>query len=114
MTPRIKEFWESVKYAPAEQMAQQAPEQKSPAEEEGDEEEVNTHFLHEEIFREEQPKAEEKKQTGSFIADLPESSLPKFDFALGIDTPEFKAFCRKHKLTKEQVSELLRRVEKRG
>ena len=74
------------------------------------EEEVNTHILQEqEVFT---PDPETKKNAEVSVEDIPESQLPHFDFALGVETPEFKAFCRKHKLNKNQIIQLIKRLEK--
>lgn len=98
-----------------------------------EEEEVNTHLLndHQEgtfFFggvpgkggtsapaREKLPeKLPEKPVNPSEIRtvwDIPEDQLPEFSPALGVSTPEFKAFVKKHKFSKAQIIELVRRLE---
>ena len=46
------------------------------------------------------------------VEDIPESQLPEFDVALGVETPAFKAFVRKHKFNREQVIQLVKRLER--
>lgn len=96
-----------------------------------EEEEVNTHLLNdhrEETFffggvpgkggtsapaREnpvEKPAADNSPEI-RMVRDIPESYLPFFSPALGVSTPEFKAFVKKHKFSKAQVIELVRRLE---
>lgn len=80
------------------------------------EEEVNTHILKEEEENQtsvpEKAENVEARQCDVCIDDIPDDQLPRFDFALGVETPDFKAFCRKHKLKKEQVVQLIKRLEK--
>ena len=109
MTPRIKEFYENIKDNPA--APAETAQENAVCEEE--QEEVNTHFLQEEVVREKQAPVEEKKKDGTTVESIPESELPEFDFALGVETPAFKAFVRKHKLNKEQAAALVKRLEKR-
>lgn len=47
------------------------------------------------------------------IADIPEEFLPPFKKELGIHTPGFAEFCRKHSMTAEQTVALVRRMEQR-
>ena len=133
MTPKVKEFWEMVKSGdiavdPDPGICAETAIEEFPVEEE--EEEVNTHYLEEELNRDHvvygdaprmgtsAPKSEEKKEKQKsakelMIWDIPEDELPAFSAALGVSTPEFKAFVKKHKLNKEQIAELVRRVERR-
>ena len=55
---------------------------------------------------------EETADSAFAVEDIPEAQLPEFDVALGVETPAFKAFIRKHKLTREQVVQLVKRLEK--
>ena len=100
-------------------------------EEEEEEEEVNTHLLNdhrEETFffggvpekggtsapARETPvekSAADNSPEIRMVRDIPESYLPFFSPALGVSTPEFKAFVKKHKFSKAQVIELVRRLE---
>lgn len=132
MTPKVKEFYEEFLNSGVTEcygMERNGTEPEEESDEEPDEE-VNTHFLNEELNRDHviygdaprmgtsAPKSEEKeeKQKSSkelMIWDIPESELPAFSAALGVSTPEFKAFVKKHKLNKEQTAELVRRVERR-
>ncbi|MBR2510450.1 MAG: hypothetical protein IKB71_12000 [Lentisphaeria bacterium] len=80
-------------------------------------EEVNTHILQENDKDTFSPDPEQTKNAEVPLADfavedIPESQLPHFDFALGVETPEFKAFVRKHKLNKSQIIQLIKRLEK--
>ena len=128
MTRKVREFYEGVERNGTEcyGMLRSVTE---PAEEEP-EEEVNTHFLDEELNRDhvvfgdaprvgtsapsvEMKEAEEKSLEQLSVWDIPKSSLPEFSPALGVSTPGFKEFVKKHGLNKEQVAELVKRVERK-
>lgn len=57
-------------------------------------------------------RAEEKPQTSEEwqVSTIPESELPPFDAQLGVNTPGFGEFVSKHKLNKEQVGALIKRI----
>ena len=134
MTPRVKAFYEAVKDMPELPPAADAPEMVENPQFEAalnDAEEVNTHKLAEDMpevrlafgdapspggtsapAREKTPEAV-KDPAALSVWDIPESELPPFDPALGISTPEFKTFVRKHKLNKEQSAELVKRLERK-
>ena len=94
------------------------------------EEEVNTHFLDDELNRDhvvfgdaprvgttapvsEKKEPEEKSLEQLSVWDIPESSLPEFSPALGVSTPGFKDFVKKHGLIQEQIAELVKRLERK-
>lgn len=94
-----------------------------------DEEEVNTAYLQERLDNPQMtfgdaprqgtsaPPAEEKTENKKVLQqlavwDIPKSELPRLDVALGVYTPEFKEFVKKHNLTKEQAAELVNRIER--
>lgn len=135
MTPRVKAFYEEVRGEVKTETETENPEDiRSVAEScqmEEEEEEVNTHLLDDELSRERivfgdaplkggtsapaaEKKPEEKKSARALsIWDIPGESLPAMDPALGVATPEFKNFVKKHKLDKEQTIELIKRLERR-
>ena len=47
------------------------------------------------------------------IATIPDDELPPFSKEYGSDTPGFREFCDKHKLTPPQVAALVRRLERK-
>ena len=133
MTPRVKAFYEEVKDLP-ENAADPADDPAADPDDDAPEEhaeEVNTHKLadvpamEEHIFFGGAPNrggtsapAPEKKETPKdrhalSIWDIPQSDLPAFSPALGVETPEFKSFVKKHKLSKDQCIELIKRLERR-
>lgn len=61
---------------------------------------------HVETWAEEKPQTSEEWQ----VSTIPESELPPFDAQLGINTPGFGEFVSKHKLNKEQVGALIKRI----
>lgn len=110
MTRKIREFYAS--FCEQNSCGNEQLEQKSE-----EEEEVNTHILQENDKDTFSPDPEQTKNAEVPLADfsvedIPESQLPHFDFALGVETPEFKAFVRKHKLNKTQIIQLIKRLEK--
>ena len=140
LTPKVKAFWETYSVtaaAPETQESSGAPEfEAQPAAADTsaafqEEEEVNTHLLndHQEgtfFFggvpgkggtsapaREKLPEQKNELKSSKALAvwDIPEDQLPEFSPALGVSTPEFKAFIKKHKFAKEQVIELVKRLE---
>lgn len=138
LTPRVKAFVASAPQLPvAEAPAAEAPAAEAPEMTENtdfsklgepDDEEVNTHILKESdehIFfgdaprhgtgvpaTEEKPAADPAPEAIS-VYDIPETSLPAFDPALGAASPELKSFIRKHKFNKVQAAELIRRLERK-
>lgn len=133
LTPRVKAFVASAPQLPvAEAPAAEAPEMTGNPDfsklGEPDDEEVNTHILNESdehIFfgdaprhgtgvpaTEEKPAADPAPEAIS-VYDIPETSLPAFDPALGAASPDLKSFIRKHKFNKVQAAELIRRLERK-
>jgi hypothetical protein len=57
-------------------------------------------------------RAEEKPQTSAEwqASTIPENMLPPFDAQFGVNTPGFGEFVSKHKLNKEQVGALIKRI----
>lgn len=128
LTPKVKAFFESL----TEEEKQCADHNELPgvdntpaAEEDFEEEEVNTHILEDKQPYGETPAAgsasaparelkevSPKSAKALAVWDIPESSLPEFSPALGVATPGFKAFVKKHKFSAEQVAELVKRLEK--
>lgn len=138
LTPKVKAFFESCGRAASSTSGTQelmekkdfaaAAETPSP---DNEEEEVNTHLLGESqdehtFFggvpekggtsapaREKLPEQTNEHKSSKALAvwDIPEDQLPEFSPALGVSTPEFKAFVKKHKFAKEQVIELVKRLE---
>lgn len=45
------------------------------------------------------------------IDDIPDDQLPRFDAAYGAATPETAEFIRKHKMSADQITALIRRLE---
>lgn len=132
MTRKVREFYEGVErngtecYGVLRSVTELAEEQP----EEEPEEEVNTHFLDEELNRDhvvfgdaprvgtsapvgEKKEPEKMSLEQLSVWDIPESSLPEFSPALGVSTPGFKEFVKKHGLNKEQIAELVKRVERK-
>lgn len=129
MTPKVKAFYDSL----TEEQKQGAAgnECQDPS---AEEEEVNTHMLSEEEHTQENAAAgiffggvpetgtsapipekhEEKEKTSEALSvwDIPEENLPEFLPDMGIETPDFKAFVKKHHLTKAQIVELVKRLER--
>ena len=115
MTRKIKEFFETVSVQKNSCNCDGTCEECTCKEEV--EEEVNTHILQEndkDTFSPDpnQTKNAEVPLADFSVEDIPDGDLPNFDFALGVETPEFKAFCRKHKLNKAQIIQLIKRLEK--
>lgn len=134
LTPRVKAFYDSVDRAAENPTAgQELMEEKQDFQEfaenaaaetgtfDGEEEEVNTHLLGEERMEFSGPEKtgtpELERSSGHTsskalaVWDIPEDLLPDFSPALGVSTPEFKAFVKKHKFSKDQVIELVKRLE---
>ena len=143
LTPRIKAFYEecvnntssdgqalpsggeSLEKEPDSVVAAKA---QAPAEEE----EVNTHLLSDEAEREriawgdaprpggtaaparEYKPSPQKSAKALSVWDIPEESLPEFRADMGVETPDFKNFVKKHKFNKEQTIELIKRLERKG
>lgn len=63
-------------------------------------------IAHVETRTEEKPQTSEEWQ----VSTIPESELPPFDAQLGVNTPGFGEFVSKHKLNKEQVGALIKRI----
>ena len=57
----------------------------------------------------EQPQGSEDAQI--LIASIPDDELPALDPVLGTQTKEFKLFCKCYKLTDDQITALVRRLE---
>lgn len=121
MTRKIKEFYASLgekkKCDCAEKCEHCSCDNEQLEHKSEEEEEVNTHILQENDKDTFSPDPEQTKNAEVPLADfsvedIPESQLPDFDFALGVETPAFKAFCRKHKLNKAQIIQLIKRLEK--
>lgn len=132
MTPKVKAFYEAMKHNMPETPA--APEMVENPQFEAalnDAEEVNTHKLAEDMpevrlafgdaprtggtsapARAHAPETPVDPRSKS-VWDIPDSELPPFDPALGVSTPEFKTFVRKHKFSKEQSAELVKRLERK-
>lgn len=130
MSPKVKAFYETAKNEAQTEAPATLPEMTTQALNES--EEVNTHKLAEEFFeepriafgdapnvggtsapaREKAPEAV-KDPAALSVWDIPDAELPAFDFALGVDTPDFKTFVRKHKFNKAQTAELVKRLERR-
>lgn len=47
------------------------------------------------------------------IEDIPDELLPSFDKRLGASTPEFVTFAKSKKLNEQQITALVRRLEKK-
>lgn len=125
MAPQVKSFYEEI-------MSDTKPEESEHnIEHEDCEEEVNTHFLNEELNRDHvvfgdapsvggtsAPSRENPMQEPSVKAlviwDIPQRELPEFSPVMGVETPSFKEFVERYKLEKDQVIELIRRLERRG
>ena len=54
----------------------------------------------------EQPQTEAEWQVGT----IPEDELPPFSAQMGVNTPGFGDYIKKHKLNKEQVDALIKRI----
>lgn len=57
----------------------------------------------------EQPQGSEDAQI--LIASIPDDELPTLDPVFGTQTKEFKLFCKCYKLTDDQITALVRRLE---
>lgn len=59
-----------------------------------------------------EPDSPEGSPEAQFIVgNIPDSALPVMNPALGIATPEVAAFIKKHRMTPDQVTALVRRLE---
>ena len=132
MSPKVKAFYETEKNEDAPAKLSEMTGNTAFTQALNEAEEVNTHKLAEEFFeepriafgdapnvggtsapaREKAPEAV-KDPAALSVWDIPNAELPAFDFALGVDTPDFKTFVRKHKFNKAQTAELVKRLERR-